>query len=354
MRDPFFDNAKMLLVGLVVVGHSWMLLPETFVTSWAYNFLYLWHVPAFVMVTGHLSRSFTFSRRNLVRLATTVALPYLVFEALLAAFRQDVGGEDLGQLWIDPHWPMWFLSALLLWRLATPLLRRVRHPTAWAVAVSLLAGVTSGDTLDLERAMGLLPFFVAGLLATPEHLARLHAPDVRRWAGVVLGVAVLVSAGIEDSIGTEWLYWRSSYAETHATFLEGVALRALLLVVAGAVALSFLALVPRRRTWLTALGPASLVVYLCHGFVVKGASYTGFPDWAGQHTVPALVVTSAAAAVVAVLLASPPLARPLGVLVDPFASLRARRRPTRTESVDEGTGEDGTLSSRRASAGVAA
>ena len=97
MRDPFFDNAKMLLVGLVVVGHSWMLLPETFVTSWAYNFLYLWHVPAFVMVTGYLSRSFTFSRRDLVRLATTVVLPYLVFEALLAAFRQDVGGEDLAR-----------------------------------------------------------------------------------------------------------------------------------------------------------------------------------------------------------------------------------------------------------------
>jgi peptidoglycan/LPS O-acetylase OafA/YrhL len=58
-RDPWFDNAKMLLVTLVVVGHSWSLLAESFSTTWAYNFLYLWHVPAFVMVTGYLSRSFT-------------------------------------------------------------------------------------------------------------------------------------------------------------------------------------------------------------------------------------------------------------------------------------------------------
>ena len=27
-RDPYFDNAKMLLVTLVVVGHGWTLLPD--------------------------------------------------------------------------------------------------------------------------------------------------------------------------------------------------------------------------------------------------------------------------------------------------------------------------------------
>ena len=42
----------MILVTLVVVGHAWALLPNTPTTTWAYDFLYLWHVPAFVMVTG--------------------------------------------------------------------------------------------------------------------------------------------------------------------------------------------------------------------------------------------------------------------------------------------------------------
>ena len=105
-RDPWFDNAKMVLVTLVVVGHSWTLVAETFATHWAYNFLYLWHVPAFVMITGYLSRSFTFTRGNVRRLLTAVVLPYLVFEALLTTFREVVGGESMGQLWIIPHWPM--------------------------------------------------------------------------------------------------------------------------------------------------------------------------------------------------------------------------------------------------------
>lgn len=34
-RDPWFDNAKMLLVVLVVVGHSWTLLDSSFGSTWA-------------------------------------------------------------------------------------------------------------------------------------------------------------------------------------------------------------------------------------------------------------------------------------------------------------------------------
>ena len=169
-RDPWFDNAKMLLVTLVVVGHAWTLLPDTLVNSWLYDFLYLWHVPAFVVVTGYLSRSFTWSGRNLRRLVTAVALPYLVFEAAMAAFRTRVGGEQLDQLFLDPHWPMWYLATLFLWRLVTPVLTRIPAAVAVAVLVCLLGGLTSGDPLDSARAMGLLPFFVMGLLAGPHHL----------------------------------------------------------------------------------------------------------------------------------------------------------------------------------------
>ena len=84
-------------------------------------------MPAFVLVTGYLSRRFTFTRRNLRKLVTTVVVPYLVFETLLALFRTVVGGTRTSSvLYISPHWPMWYLTVLFLWRLATPLLTRLR------------------------------------------------------------------------------------------------------------------------------------------------------------------------------------------------------------------------------------
>ncbi len=167
-RDPFFDNAKMLLVTLVVVGHSWTLLPDVSTSSPVYVFLYSFHVPAFVLVTGYLSRSFTFTRRNLHKLLTTVVVPYLVFETLLALFRTVVGHENFGVLYVSPHWPMWYLTVLFLWRLATPLLTWLRPPVAMAVAVAvcLVGGLNTVPALDLPRTFGLLPFFVAGLVMT--------------------------------------------------------------------------------------------------------------------------------------------------------------------------------------------
>ncbi len=70
-RDAWFDNAKMTLVTLVVVGHAWTLLPDEPVVSHLYDFLYLWHVPAFVFVTGYLSRSFEWTSVRMWQLVRT-------------------------------------------------------------------------------------------------------------------------------------------------------------------------------------------------------------------------------------------------------------------------------------------
>ncbi len=330
-RDPYYDNAKMLLVTLVVVGHSWTLLPDSFAQHWLYDFLYLWHVPAFVLVTGYLSRSFTWSRAHLSRLVTTVAVPYVVFEGALAAFRVVVGGEELDMLFADPHWPMWYLSALLLWRLATPLLRSPRG-LAVAVGMSLLGGLTTGEVLDSARAMGLLPFFVLGLLARPEHVEVLRRPAARSAAVAVLFTAFVSAAFIDGHLQTEWLYWRSSYSELDASFAHGVAVRAGLLVVATLLALSFLALVPRRGGWFARLGAASLVVYLFHGFFVKSAEYAGAFDWASRHPWLGLLTTTALSVVLALALATPAVARRLNVAVDPVRAYRRRRASPREGS----------------------
>jgi fucose 4-O-acetylase-like acetyltransferase len=326
-RDPWFDNAKMLLVTLVVVGHTWTVLPASRPHSWLYDFLYLWHVPAFVMVTGYLSRSFTWSRAGLTKLMTGVALPYVVFEAAMALFRTRVGGEHLEDVFADPHWPMWYLAVLFLWRLATPLLKSPKA-LGVAVAISLVGGLTSGEWLDTARAMGLLPFFVLGLLARREHIEMLRGPAVRVGAAVTLATAFALAWFMEGRMQTEWLYWRSSYDELGVSFTDGVLVRAGLLVVATAVALSFLALVPRRAGWFSRLGAATLVVYLFHGFFVKSAQYAGAGDWAVNHPWPGLLVTTALAVVLALCLASPPVARRLSVVVDPVAAYRRHRAHT--------------------------
>lgn len=319
VRDPLLDNAKMMLVTLVVVGHSWTLLPTSDVTDHLYDFLYAWHVPAFVFVTGYLSRSFTYSRTRMWQLVRTVVVPYVVFECLLALFRIYVGGEQLEGLFQDPHWPMWYLSALFFWRLLTPVFKPLWGGLVVAVGVSLVAGMWAGNTLDIARVLGLLPFFVMGLKATPERLEWLRSRPAQVAAvGVFVGIWVLTT-WTDAWASTEWLYYRSRYDEMgYADDLHALGTRALVLAIGTLGAWAFIALVPRVNGWFTRMGAATLVVYLFHGFFVKGAGYAGWGDWAADHEVIAFGVTTLGAVLLALLLAWQPVSSRLADVVDPL------------------------------------
>ena len=318
-RDPWFDNAKMLLVTLVVVGHSWTLLPQGTAVQLGYDWLYLWHMPAFVMVTGYLSRRFTYSWRNLRRLVTTVVVPYLLFEGLFAAFRVYVGGETLERLWLNPHWPLWYLVALFFWRLATPFFRRTALPMTLAVGISLVGGIAGIETLDLSRTTGMLPFFVAGLVVQDHHLAWLRSAPRRRIALGVMAAGALLTPWVEWGISTEWVYYRTSYADLHEGWLPGMLIRSAVLLIGFAMALAVLSWVPRSRHWFTRLGAGSLVVYLFHGFFVKAASYAGYDDWADQHALVAFVLTTTTAVLVALTLSWRPVRARLEKVVTPVS-----------------------------------
>lgn len=327
-RDPWLDNIKMALVTLVVVGHAWTLLPGNTFHGTAYDFLYAWHVPAFVTITGYLSRSFAWTPQKLWALVRTVAVPYVIFEAALAWFRYRVGGVTLDDLFADPHWPMWYLSALFFWRLMTPIFVAMSRTAALtlAVLISIGAGLYADNILDLARILGLLPFFVLGLKLGDREWSVVRHSRARLVAPLGF-VAILAFVWLSRNwIDTEWYYYRSRYDVLEPNDLNAFAIRAMLLCVGLVGTAAFFALVPRSRSWFSTLGAATLVVYLFHGFFVLSAQYEGYGDWAADHVVSSFVLTTIAAIALAQLLAAPPVARVLTVAVDPIGWLEKRRR----------------------------
>lgn len=325
-REPWFDNIKMTLVVLVVVGHAWALLPAARGSDWAYDFLYAWHMPAFAIITGYFSRSMAWTPEKLIALVRTVAVPYVVFEAALAWFRDRFGGVELHELFTDPHWPLWYLVALFVWRLLAPGFLRMPPAVAVGLAVvtSLVAGAYAGDTLDTARIFGMLPFFVLGLHLGRRQWAALRSrPAVPVALFALVGIAVL--AGSTDSwVSTEWFYYRSTYAAMGEDGAHAVLLRSGVLAIGLVGALAMFAVVPRGRSWFSRLGAATIVVYLFHGFFVLLARYRGFPDWAGDHAALAFPLVTVTAVLLALLLAAPPVASRLNHLVDPVGWLQRR------------------------------
>ena len=78
-----------------------------------------------------------------------------------------------------------------------------------------------------------------------------------------------------------------------------------------------LSLVPHRRSFLTRMGVWSLVVYLCHGFVVRYLEYRGYEDWMPGPSWWSVIITVAVGVALALVIAWEPVAR----------TLELRRRP---------------------------
>jgi fucose 4-O-acetylase-like acetyltransferase len=220
----------------------------------------------------------------------------------------------------------------------TPVFVRLPAKVTVAVVISLVAGMWAGDTFDLARVFGLLPFFVLGLKMHPGHWTMLRAPRARVLAASAF-VAIFVLARFgHDLIDTEWLYYRSRYPILDSDPMRAATIRMVLLLVGLTGALAFFALVPKTRSWFSALGAATLVVYLFHGFFVLGVEYDGYPGWATAHFWTALPLTTVGAVVLALVLASPPVTRRLDVAVNPIGALE-RAVLRRRAAADAGPGE---------------
>ncbi len=122
-RDAFFDNAKYAAIVLVAVGHAWEPLRDGSRTVDAlYMLVYAFHMPAFIIVSGYFSRSFDGRPAQLKRLVTGLVVPYVVFETAYTLYTRWTDQEpDRPVSLLDPLYLTWFLAALFLWRLTTPL-----------------------------------------------------------------------------------------------------------------------------------------------------------------------------------------------------------------------------------------
>lgn len=328
----------MTLVTVVVIGHALVLVLHEERTPQLYDFIYFWHIPAFVLVTGYLSRSFAWTRPKLWALFCTIVVPYLIFEWAMLTFRHHYGDHDTTEttMWLDPHWPMWYLSATFLWRMATPIL--VKHWSAipLSVVASLAIGTQDAEWttyLDLQRTIGFLPFFVLGL-----HLRSKDLQRVRGRFTPILGLAVVVGlyqlAGHSSewlvSHGTwpsRWLWYSHPYDSFGISTGDAMWIRFRILVLGVIGTFAVMSLVPRGRSWFTAMGAATLVVYLFHGFVVRRLEYADYTEWADDHGSWTIWFTIGVAVLIALVLAAPPVARRLTWFVDPIGSIqRARSR----------------------------
>ncbi|NHM31460.1 acyltransferase family protein [Neobacillus terrae] len=275
-RSLYFDNAKFLLIFLVVFGHVISPLKENNdVLFNLYSFIFLFHMPAFIFISGYFSKGFR-KKGYLAKIAKKILLPYLIFQALYSLFYY-VDGE-ISSLKIDflkPHWTLWYLLSMCCWNLFLYVFAKLKWK-GFILAVAIGIGIGyfnhAGSYLSLSRTLVFFPYFLLGYLIEQKHLKAV----LKKRLSPVVGVGILVSsllifAAFFPKGAIPWLLGDTSYAGMGVKDLSGGIIRSLQYLLTGIVSYGFLSIVPSKGNLFTVIGERTLYIYLLHGFIIKSA-----------------------------------------------------------------------------------
>lgn len=315
-RNLKLDNAKGILITLVVIGH--MLLPIQGTTRGVTNFFYMiyaFHMPAFVFISGLLAqhiytrvpKRYFNGRRWCSTLWLYLLFQFILFFSETPAYGRTTRFPDF----LHTSGAPWYLLALLLWYLMIPFFYAYRNfpysLIAWILltimslaggylASGALAGL--GDFLALDRVIAFAPFFFAGYFIGPERLMRF----LKEKRGIVLlltalGLLCFALVGTQtfdrllpykNVVYGAW-YYRFHPEQNPAAFPGDLAaclwlIRLAWFLVSGLMSFGLLALMPNRQIpLLTTIGQRTLQIYILHRPIRDLLLASGFITAAGPE-----------------------------------------------------------------------
>lgn len=269
-REAFFDNAKFVLIFLVVFGHLIQPFTDTKGIEVLYHFIYLFHMPAFILLSGFFAKGIG-KVGYIWQMFRKLIIPYLLFQLLYSGYYYLIGDPGWETTWYEPHWALWFLLSLFCWHVLLILFKQV--PPLISITTALIIGVGIGYINDVGHAFSLsrtfvfFPFFVLGYWLSKQHLLQLTQP-VFKWSSLIIVSTVIVLLSISPTQSIDWLLGSFSYQEMGQPIWGGV-IRFGVYLLALLLTCCILAWIPRKTYNWTARGKQTLYVYLLHGVFIQ-------------------------------------------------------------------------------------
>lgn len=272
-RDFYLDNAKFILIFLVVLGHYCGNYLNSKILIGLYDVIYSFHMPAFILLSGFLSKNIKQQRFKDV---DTILLPYIVIQIIFILYKKFLGVHQDWTIAI-PIDSNWYLLGLFIWRMLIPYFNYLKYPVTTSIIVALVIGFFNdfGEYLDLERIIAFFPYFVIGyffpnnyrayIFKIKTFLMRFAIPSI-----IVLFFFTLIYSfpGIGSFIrkcfipSAGYSIWFGKYGD------YGIIFRTLSYLCSLSIAYTFFTLVPARKTWFSEMGARTMNVYVFHLFFI--------------------------------------------------------------------------------------
>lgn len=324
-RSAYIDNVKAVLIFSVIVGH----LIETSLTGEmdaasvivtgnsfadvkgivdesalaeimgnaghlcksAFCFIYSFHMPAFVFISGCLSEKVLQNKERTFAKAYYYYALYILMDMLCKIVRFGFGEELSYSLFSEGSVP-WYVFALANFYLITYILRKFDRSflLIFSILLSLFVGYDDsiGDFFALSRTIVFYPFFLLGTMVNIEQLKKkLYSQPVRIASILYLIIYVLLCWFKVDLVYVlrPLFTARNSFSALDELSVYGGLLRLLAYCVSIASMASVLSLIPDRRCVLSKMGMRTLPIYFFHRpiiYMLTGSGvYLGLQKYLG-------------------------------------------------------------------------
>lgn len=279
-RIALWDNLKFLLIIFVIIGHyTQQFRVDNETLQRIYVFIYSFHMPAFIFVTG------LFSKRAVNEKDIKKILPYLTcfFATTLILFitKALLGWAPVFELF-SPSGISWYLMSMFFMFLITMLIKD--YKPQYIFVLSLIIGVMCGfckannpDFFTWMRTLTFYPFFCLGYISDREKIEKATNKISIKITAVIFFVAIYLliyfypkQANKISRLNTA----RHTYSELGRFAPYGWELRLLTYAISFAAIFLLISLIPRKKIkGFTSLGERTLGIYMFHYVIVYIAVY---------------------------------------------------------------------------------
>lgn len=322
-RDAYFDNAKFILIALVVIGHFFTsYIHEVELIDALYKAIYTFHMPAFILLSGLFAKGF-YQKGYLWKLVKKLLIPYILFQIIYTVYYYFLYNSSTFSIdLLTPQWSLWFLLSMFFWNIL--LLGFAKLSPVIGISISVLIAMLVGffdsitSYLSLARTLVFFPFFLIGYHLDKNHIKQLTKPSIR-VISVILMLMLVIGFYVNPDFNEQWLFGSKSFDQLgDVTFLD-MFKRLFILSVSFIMVFSFLSFISQKQQVYTKWGTQTLYVYLLQGFIIQ---YFRESEWENEFEgVISFILLTIISIIVTILLSS----KIVAAITQPIIELKVTR-----------------------------
>lgn len=286
VRDTKWDNVKAVLIFLVVLGH----LSDNYTANSAlaralFFFVYLFHMPLFIFISGLFSKRYIKERRY--EKILFFLFFYFILKFVMALQTVLLGSVPSFSLWTE-GWIPWYCLAIFVFYLITIVVDQLPRwfVLPFSVLLACFVGYDSAVNAAFvqSRIIVFYPFFFLGYILSPQKVGEWLS---KRWIRI-FGIVVLLGVGTFLLFNVDHVYWVRGFLTGQNPFSNwsgrrgafGGLVRLMCYGASTVMGAALIAVVPKKMGKLVStVGRRSLEVYALHMPVYTALYHFGLQSW---------------------------------------------------------------------------